>query len=60
MSTSTAQGRAVTGEPGAPRGGTGARVVRGLGATLLLLALVVGIPVGLWPPGASCRWRPRR
>ncbi|MFE7505114.1 LysM peptidoglycan-binding domain-containing protein [Promicromonospora sp. NPDC057488] len=48
MSTSTAQGRAVTGEPGAPRGGTGARVVRGLGATLLLLALVVGIPVGLW------------
>lgn len=48
MSTSTAQGRAVTGEPGAPRRGTGARVVRGLGATLLLLALVVGIPVGLW------------
>jgi nucleoid-associated protein YgaU len=48
MSTSTVQGRAVTGEPGAPRGGTGARVVRGLGAALLLVALVVGIPIGLW------------
>jgi nucleoid-associated protein YgaU len=48
MSTSTVQGRAVTGEPGGPRSGTGARVVRGLGAALLLIALVVGIPVGLW------------
>ncbi|WP_129787359.1 LysM peptidoglycan-binding domain-containing protein [Promicromonospora panici] len=48
MSTSTVQGRAVTGEPGGPQRGTGARVVRGLGAALLLVALVVGIPVGLW------------
>jgi nucleoid-associated protein YgaU len=48
MSTSTVQGRAVTGEPGGPQSGTGARVVRGLGAALLLIALVVGIPVGLW------------
>lgn len=48
MSTSTVQGRAVTGEPGGPQPGTGARVVRGLGAALLLFALVVGIPVGLW------------
>ncbi|MFD6139219.1 LysM peptidoglycan-binding domain-containing protein [Promicromonospora sp. NPDC060271] len=48
MSTSTVQGRAVTGGPGGPRPGTGARVVRGLGAALLLFALVVGIPVGLW------------
>jgi nucleoid-associated protein YgaU len=48
MSTSTVQGRAVTGEPGGPRSGTGVRVVRGLGAALLLIALVVGIPVGLW------------
>ncbi|MGI5188708.1 LysM peptidoglycan-binding domain-containing protein [Promicromonospora sp. CA-289599] len=48
MSTSTVQGRAVTGEPGGPRSGTGARVVRGLGAALLLIVLVVGIPVGLW------------
>lgn len=48
MSTSTVQGRAVTGEPGGPRSGTGARVVRGLGAALLLFVLVVGIPVGLW------------
>ncbi|MGW2092387.1 LysM peptidoglycan-binding domain-containing protein [Promicromonospora sukumoe] len=51
MSTSTVQGRAVTGDPGAPRRGTGARVVRGLGAALLLVALVVGIPVGLWVLG---------
>ncbi|MEV0892995.1 LysM peptidoglycan-binding domain-containing protein [Promicromonospora sp. NPDC050262] len=51
MSTSTAQGRAVTGEPGGPRRGTGARVARGLGAALLLCALVVGIPVGLWVLG---------
>lgn len=48
MSTSTVQGHAVTGEPGGPRSGTGARVIRGLGAALLLIALVVGIPVGLW------------
>ncbi|GAA4712438.1 LysM domain-containing protein [Promicromonospora umidemergens] len=47
MSTSTVQGRAVSGEPD-PRRGTGARVARGLGAALLLIALVVGIPVGLW------------
>ncbi|MFI2361433.1 LysM peptidoglycan-binding domain-containing protein [Promicromonospora sp. NPDC019610] len=51
MSTSTVQGRAVTGEPGGPRRGTGARVLRGLGAALLLCALVVGIPVGLWVLG---------
>lgn len=51
MSTSTVQGRAVTGEPGTPRRGTGARVLRGLGAALLLVALVVGIPVGLWMLG---------
>lgn len=48
MSTSTVQGRAATGEPGGPRSGAGARVVRGLGAALLLIVLVVGIPVGLW------------
>ncbi|MFD2793987.1 LysM peptidoglycan-binding domain-containing protein [Promicromonospora vindobonensis] len=48
MSTSTVQGRAVSGGPGEPQRGTGARVVRGLGAALLLIALVVGIPVGLW------------
>ncbi|WP_369370324.1 LysM peptidoglycan-binding domain-containing protein [Promicromonospora sp. Populi] len=48
MSTSTAQGRSVAGGSGAPRRGTGARVVRGLGAALLLIALVVGIPIGLW------------
>jgi nucleoid-associated protein YgaU len=48
MSTSTVQGRAVTGEPVGPQRGTGARVVRGLGAALLLVALVVGIPIGLW------------
>lgn len=51
MSTSTAQDRAVTGEPGGPRRDIGARVVRGLGAALLLCALVVGIPVGLWVLG---------
>lgn len=51
MSTSTVQGRAVTGEPGGPRRGTGARVARGLGAALLLVALVVGIPIGLWVLG---------
>lgn len=51
MSTSTVQGRAVTGEPGGPRPGAGARVVRGLGAALLLIALVVGIPIGLWVLG---------
>lgn len=48
MSTSTVQGRAVT---GGPRRGAGARVVRGLCAALLLLALVVGIPIGLWVLG---------
>ncbi|MFD2027395.1 LysM peptidoglycan-binding domain-containing protein [Promicromonospora aerolata] len=48
MSTSTVQGRAVSGGPDEPRRGTGARVVRGLGAALLLVALVVGIPIGLW------------
>ncbi|MFC8943506.1 LysM peptidoglycan-binding domain-containing protein, partial [Streptomyces griseoincarnatus] len=48
MSTSTVQGRAVTGEPGGPQRGTGARVAKGLGAALLLVALVVGIPIGLW------------
>ncbi|WP_454860646.1 LysM peptidoglycan-binding domain-containing protein [Promicromonospora soli] len=48
MSTSTVQGGAVTGAPGGPQRGTGARVVRGLGAALLLVALVVGIPIGLW------------
>ncbi|GAB2490781.1 hypothetical protein GCM10027063_35000 [Promicromonospora xylanilytica] len=48
MSTSTVQGRAVSGVPGEPQRGTGARVMRGLGAALLLIALVVGIPVGLW------------
>ena len=48
MSTSTVQGRAVSGGPDQPRRGTGARVVRGLGAALLLVALVVGIPIGLW------------
>ncbi|MFI6424913.1 LysM peptidoglycan-binding domain-containing protein [Promicromonospora sp. NPDC050880] len=48
MSTSTVQGRAVTGEPRGPRQGTGARVARGLGAALLLVVLVVGIPAGLW------------
>ena len=48
MSTSTVQGRAVTGGPGEPRGGTGARVARGLGAVLLLVVLLAGIPAGLW------------
>lgn len=51
MSTSTVQGRAVTGEPGGPRRGTAARLVRGLGAVLLLVALVAGIPIGLWVLG---------
>src|SRR5690606_32515092 len=51
MSTSTVQGRVMTGQPGGPQRGAGARVARGLGAVLLLLALVVGIPVGLWVLG---------
>lgn len=51
MSTSTVQGRATTGGPGGPRRGTGARVVRGLGAAALLVALVAGIPIGLWVLG---------
>ena len=51
MSTSTVRGRAVTGEPGEPQRGTAARVVRGIGAALLLIALAAGIPVGLWVLG---------